>query len=143
MRMAWFADLSPCTYFGTANAAFLRAVGWLQHGKPFATGAVDPEVLARLVELARDPVQPLLVAGSHRCDLCPRAGPVSHKNVFIPAERLLFVCPEGIIHYLKAHAYQPPAEFCAAVLACPPMRSQPYMDAVLSNGLERWVHQYH
>jgi hypothetical protein len=73
--MARFADLSPCTYFGEANAAFLRSVGWLQRGKPFATGAVDSEVLARLIELAKDPLQRLLLAGVPRAVLlCGHVG---------------------------------------------------------------------
>jgi hypothetical protein len=28
--MAWFADLSPCTYFAEGWAHFLRSVGWLE-----------------------------------------------------------------------------------------------------------------
>jgi hypothetical protein len=143
MKMAGFADLSPCTYFGRTNAAFLRSVGWLERGRPFATGSVNAEVLARLIDFVRDPVQPSMMCGVHRCDLCAQpAGSPSNKNVFIPSAGVLFVCPEGIVHYIKVHAYQPPAEFCEAVLACPPMRSDRYMEAVLANGLARWVHRY-
>jgi hypothetical protein len=142
--MAWFVDLAPCTYFGEANAAFLRAVGWLQRGKPFAIGPVDAEILGRLIGFAKDPAQSGMFCGSHRCDLCPEPrGAASHKNMFIPTENVLFVCPEGIIHYIESHAYQPPVEFCEAVLSCPPMRSERYMEAVLANGLGRWVHRSH
>jgi hypothetical protein len=139
--MAWFADLSPCLYFGEANASFLRAVGWLERGKPFATGQVDSEVLANLIELVKDPVQPIMLCGTHRCDLCmPKCGVRSHKNVFIPSNGFLFVCPEAIVHYMDAHSYQPPDEFCKAVMACPPTQSQDYLNAALANGLDRWVH---
>jgi hypothetical protein len=140
--MAWFTDLSPCTYFGQANASFLRSVGWLERGKPFATGPVDSETLVRLIEFIKDPVQPIMLCGYHRCDLCLHKCNVrSHKNVFIPSNGFLFVCPEAIVHYMNAHSYQPPDEFCKAVLACPPMQSKPCIDALLANGLERWVYQ--
>jgi hypothetical protein len=62
--------------------------------------------------------------------------------MFIPGDGFLFVCPEAIVHYIDARLYKPPDEFCKAVLACPPMRSKPFLDAVLANGLGRWVHRY-
>jgi hypothetical protein len=33
---------------------------------------------------------------------------------------------------MNAHSYRPPEEFCAAVLACPPMRSMKYLKAMLT-----------
>jgi hypothetical protein len=68
--MAWFEDLSPCTYLGTESAPLLRAVGWLERGKPFPVGAVDRRVYEKLAELCQDPWQPLASAGFHTCDLC-------------------------------------------------------------------------
>jgi hypothetical protein len=35
---------------------------------------------------------------------------------------------------MDAHAYQPPPEFCQAVLACPPVPSTAYLEAVSANG---------
>lgn len=138
--MAWFADLSPCTYFGEEYASYLQSVGWLERGKPFATGEVAVEVFTRLVEYIKDPWQPLQLMGFHRCDLCLYDGGVaSHKNVFIPADGIIFVCPEGIVHYMIAHWYQPPDVFCQAVLACPPMRSMDYLKALLASGARPWV----
>jgi hypothetical protein len=72
--MAWFADLSPCDYFGAEFVDCLRAVGWLERGQPFPIGPVDPAVYARLA----------------------------------------------------------PEDFCRAVLTCPPMRSMPYLKALLA-----------
>jgi hypothetical protein len=43
-----------------------------------------------------------------------------------------FVCPELVTHYMNAHGYRPPEEFCRAMLACPPMRSMPYLKALLA-----------
>ena len=140
--MAWFADLSSCTYFGEANASFLYSVGWLERGKSFSTGTVDSEVVTKLAEFIKNPVQPLIFAGCHHCDLClPICKITSHKNVFIPASGLLFVCPEAIVHYIIAHSYKPPEEFCEAVLASPPIQSHRYLDALVANGFGRWVYR--
>ena len=93
--MAWFADLSPCTYFGEECATSLRSVGWLERGRPFATGAVNSEVFVRLVEMVKDPWQPVFFAGVHFCDLCLYEGnSAGVKNVFIPGDGVVFVCPE-------------------------------------------------
>jgi hypothetical protein len=39
-----------------------------------------------------------------------------------------------IAHYILAHNYAPPAEFCDAVLRCPPMSSPEYFEAIVKNG---------
>jgi hypothetical protein len=138
--MAWFADLSTCDYFGDEAAAILRAVGWLERGRPFPTGALDRNVYDKLVELARDPWQPAVACGVHDCNLC-RFEPESRgvKNLYVPGSGCLYVCPELIVHYVNAHAYVPPPEFCQALLACPPMRSMPYRRAILASGGRRLV----
>ena len=133
--MTWFADLSPCTYFAEGWAPSLRSIGWLERGQPFATGSVDPQVFARLVEFIKEPWQPITYMGVHSCDLCLYDDSVCGlRNLFIPAQGLIYVCPELIVHYMNAHWYQPPEEFCRAVLASPPMRSMEYLKALLANG---------
>ncbi len=130
--MAWHADLAPFADLGPECASCLRAIGWLEGGRSFATGPVDAAVYARLVELLRHPWEPAITMGFHRCDLCLYDGPPGKRNLYVPAEGVVFVCPELIAHYMNAHAYRPPDEFCAAVLACPPMRSMPYLKALLT-----------
>jgi hypothetical protein len=132
--MARYEDLSPCDYFGPQCTPFLRAVGWLECEQPFATGRVDAEVFKRLVEMCKNPWQPGFFMGFHPCDLCLYEGRAGKRNVFIPASGVVFVCPELITHYMNEHGYRPPDEFCAAVLACPPMRSMPYFKALLASG---------
>jgi hypothetical protein len=130
--MAWYEDLAPCDYFGHECESCLQAVGWLERGHPFLTGLVAIEVYARLVELLKDSWQPGIIMGFHHCDLCMYEGPSGKRNLFVPAGEVAFVCPELITHYMNAHGYRPPDEFCAAVLACPPMRSLPYLKAMLA-----------
>lgn len=132
--MTWFADLSPCTYFGEDSAPVLRAVGWLEKGKPFETEARDKLVYEKLQTLSNNPWQPSVAMGCHNCDFCAYEACVGLNNLFIPADGFLFVCPELITHYMNAHGYGPPGEFCDAVLRCPPMRSMDYLKAVLTNG---------
>ena len=107
-------------------------MGWLEHGKAFDTGSVDPAVYRRLVELLKDPWVPCIFMGFHRCDLCVYDGDSGKRNLFVPGEGVVFVCPELVTHYMNAHGYRPPAAFCRAVLECPPMRSVPYLKAMMA-----------
>lgn len=130
--MVWYADLSPCNYFGAEFADSLFAIGWLQQGEEFASGRVERAVYDRLLELLQDPWQPAVMLGVHHCDLCLYEGESGHSNLFIPAISGAFVCPELITHYMNSHSYCPPEEFCRAVLTCPPMRSMSYLKAMLA-----------
>jgi hypothetical protein len=128
--MAWFADLSPCTYFPGPFADCLVAVGWLESGQPYPTGFVDRRVYDKLIELFRKPWQPVYCMGPHICDLCNYEGAFSHKNLFVPHGDITLVAPELITHYMNAHSYCPPDEFCEAVMACPPMSTADYFRAM-------------
>lgn len=128
--MTWFADSSSALGFDG-----LRAVGWLERGRPFATGVVSQDVYRRLKELLENPWQPFALAGLHSCDLC-RHEPEARggNNLFVPGDGFLFVCPELMAHYINAHGYRPPEEFCEAVLRCPETHSMEYKKAFLANG---------
>ena len=130
--MAWYEDLSPFTDFGPSCGSCLQAIGWLERGRPFPTGPVDAAIYTGLVELLRHPWEPIVTMGLHRCDLCLYDGPAGNRNLYVPAESVAFVCPELVAHYMNAHGYRPPDVFCAAVLACPEMRSVPYLKAILA-----------
>lgn len=138
--MAWYEDLAECDYFGGHPAPSLRAVGWLERDRGFVQGPVDRQVYERLQELLKRPWEPMVAGGRHECDLCLYEGTRGKSNLFIPGSGFLYVCPELIIHYMNAHGYKPPAEFCHAVLACPPMRSIIYLREILANGGRRLVH---
>jgi hypothetical protein len=133
--MTWFEDLAPCEYFGNDKAGVLRAVGWLERGRPFAMGSVPRVVYEKLLELNADPWQPVTAAGPHACDLCVFAAEAhGAANLFIPSDGFIFVAPGLVVHYMNAHGYAPPGAFCSAVLACPPMRSSDYRRAILRSG---------
>jgi hypothetical protein len=124
----WFEDLAPCTYF--PGEAKLVAVGWLERGKPYASGNVDRRVYDALVEMQKNPWQPVVSMGTHECELCRFEGEYGTSNLLVPADGVIYVAPELIVHYMNAHGYVPPDAFCRAVLACPPMRSMQYLKAI-------------
>ena len=68
--MVWHADLAPFDNFGAESASSLLSVGWLTGGRPFLSGRVERAVYERLVEFLRDPWQPAISFGYHRCELC-------------------------------------------------------------------------
>jgi len=121
-------------------ADHILAVGWLEIACEFPTGTTSREVFIRLTELARNPWQPFVSIGYHECGLCQFSGEKSGTaNLFIPFQGKIYVCPELITHYINAHYYSPPREFCEAVLACPPMDSMEYKRLLIAcNGRVLW-----
>jgi hypothetical protein len=133
--MSYFPDLTPWSCFGHDR---LIAVGWLEGGKPFPTGSVDPALVAKLRALFVDAWQPVHSLGPYKCTLCSRwklfGRPVSQRKLFVPGTGFLYVAPDLILHYIEAHQYAPPAEFLEAVRACPEMNSPAYQAAARENG---------
>jgi hypothetical protein len=149
--MTWLADLSPCNSLSAADGHF-RAIGWLARGKTFTTGDVAEPVFEKLCQLLRDPWNPCFPGGYHHCELCRFTGGTgavdyngfavsgaSAASLFVPGDGVIYVSPTSIAHYIDAHVYQPPDEFCRAVLGCSPMRSVQYFKALLANGGRKLV----
>lgn len=61
-------------------------------------------------------------------------GPHGTKNLFLPGPEVIFVCLALIMHYVNAHSYCPPVEFCAAVLRCRDTRTPEYRRMLLAVG---------
>lgn len=144
--MTTLPDLAPCTE--VLDSADVLAVGWLGAGAAYSVGPVDRAVFAKLMQLLVEPWDPYKSMGFHFCELCRFTGgtlsvsystgpgqqvtvQIGNRNLFIPAGGKLYVSPSSIVHYIDAHGYAPPPEFCAAVLACPPMGSMEYRLALL------------
>ena len=115
------------------------AVGWLHPDHDFPRGTAPPEFLAKLKRLAAcwgDSVTALgwgVAMGFHTCEFCEK----SHASgtFGVPAGEGIFCAPEMIAHYVEQHAYLPPEEFIAAVLACPVPGTEAYETAVESFAL--------
>ena len=146
--MSWFRDLDRYAYIPdtAAEDSKLVAVGWLEKGQPYTTGEVRDDIVDKLLTLLVDPWQPAVSAGHHRCSFCRISGgpgglnhlgqlvKMGNLNLFVPGAGCIYVAPSSIPHYIDAHEYWPPVEFCDAVLACPDMRTPEYLRAILANG---------
>jgi hypothetical protein len=150
--MTWFRDLSTCDYFDWIGLALsesdrLLAVGWLGEWHEYERGPIDPDVRARLVRMVECPWSPIQFMGYHDCELC--VGPGGYvedvlasgrelangtANLFVPAGRVVYVVPELVLHYIDEHGYAPPAEFCDALMACPPVWSDEYFAELRRSG---------
>lgn len=128
--MVYFPDQAECDYFGVECARQLRAVGWLSCDHDYPVGKSDKKVFDRLVVWSEAPWQPVVTVGVHSCDLCQFEGAVGSRILFVPDRNYAWICPELIGHYINAHRYQPPEEFCRAVLAAPEMKSMAYLKAI-------------
>jgi hypothetical protein len=138
----WHADLT------LSESSKLRMVGWLEADHPYSQGQVDEATFRKLMELLQDPWQPAVAAGFHSCSLCRFSGGPRHLkwkgiavemgclNLFLPCENTAFMAPSLIVHYIDAHSYLPPAEFCEAVRRCPPMKSMDYLRAIRKAGIQ-------
>jgi hypothetical protein len=135
--MAFLSDLCPCTYLPCDPGDAILSIGWLEKGAEFRKGRVPANVFARLKELCRRPWQPFVACGFHECTLCQLEGARGSANVFIPGEGVIYVCPELILHYICAHWYLPPDEFCEAVRRCPDQHTMEYKRLLLQNGGRR------
>ena len=135
--MTYFPDLAPCTYYGEERSHRRLSVGWLELGHEYSRGPVSPEVLERLRDMMNYATGMSL--GSHFCEFClghtyqPATAGVASGSVTLSVPRArggVYETPELVIHYIEAHNYQPPTEFCEAVLACPPPWSDEYFLAI-------------
>jgi hypothetical protein len=140
-------DLDLCRYhtgpFDAGNWSVpLRAVGWLEHPEPFASGIAPNACVPKLktmVEQVRSAYPHCGFRGAKHCSHCTAAGlkspgPIwSQENVFVPGSGAVYVAPGGIIHYVEMHSYLPPQEFVESVLRCPDLRSKEYHDALCAS----------
>src|SRR5262249_59163292 len=77
--------------------------------------------------------------GWHSCEFCGDNDGNRLYNLFIPGQGVTYVAPQGIVHYISAHDYCPPREFCDAVLSCPDMGSASYFERLSSCGWEEYL----
>lgn len=140
----YFQDLDLCAYshgpthFENWHVP-LRAVGWLEHPHPYTQGVVPEEVRTRLQTLFEGMSAAFFhhqYLGPHDCSICKAAGMsvrplyLSPVNIFVPGNGCVYAAPGGIDHYLDAHSYCPPTEFCEGVLNCPNCDSVQYREAL-------------
>ena len=135
--MAFTQDLDTKVYTYPEDARH-RAVGWLSIAQPFNEAEPEPEFLSRLKEcVSFDTMQyrydPLTCAahsffGLHICELCNSIR--GSGSLFLPGEKVIYIAPQMVYHYVKDHHYVPPDDFVAAVVNAPPVSSIAYRDKI-------------
>lgn len=138
-----YHDLTPCSYFGPELADKLVAVGWLEHDYPYTQATASEQFLDKLFKLLANPWNPVFLLGYAACPFCElnsyqldysaKRIIVGNLNLYVPGEGFLYVMPSLAAHYILAHGYAPPPEFCDAVMRCPPMCSPEYFQAIAEN----------
>lgn len=104
----------------------LCAVGWLE--KPgFPTGRVSDGCIEALVAAHPERIFSDGSRGTHACALCGREMPQvrwqgrtvrlrGHGHYLVVTEQTVYMAPELLLHYIRAHRYRPPQEFVEATM---------------------------
>ncbi|MCF0093665.1 hypothetical protein [Micromonospora sp. MH99] len=136
--MTYFADLTPYTYLerhedepGAADEPWPDLprlnVGWLDAAHPYPTGAAPDWLMPALTALAKARVRQ--TRGYHYCEICIRdlgedareairQGVIARESAEfeVRGDGVVYAAPQLLLHYVAAHEYLPPAEFCTAAL---------------------------
>ena len=121
--MGYYPDLSPYVYM--PGFPGLVNVGWLDLNHPFSQGTVEPNVVSRIGELCRYPVN--LMRGYHACSKCAEfpvreayfgdgeLRPLGDGEIRVRGISRTYSSPTLIYHYILRDSYLPPKEFLDAV----------------------------
>lgn len=122
-----------------AQTGPLKSVGYLSRNRDYPKGETSDSAFDRLSLLATRPLYSC--AGHHNCDLGLCGSGVPHlelkwrgmtiprwcsTDILVPDRTLVYIAPALILHYIRAHRYQPPACFIDAVLTGPEPDSDEY-----------------
>jgi hypothetical protein len=135
--MTHIPDLAPVSYTGLKGP--IRAIGWLESSHAFRRGSIEPGFSRRLIALIQRPAGAFYCLGMHWCSLCAAEGKIgpdcrSSQNVLlVPAADCVYEAPIWIGHYVLGHSYQPPDEFCRAVLSSPEPGSDAFRSALVAH----------
>lgn len=124
--MTHYEDLAECDYFRVDHQGHLLAVGWLEWGREYPTGAVSEENYLHLQSLLQEPFEPIGLLGSFLCEFCDRNPPAGSANLFVPHDGDILVAPELILHYIDTHDYMPPERFLNAIMELPAANGNDY-----------------
>ncbi|HFC11757.1 MAG TPA: hypothetical protein ENJ56_02855 [Anaerolineae bacterium] len=101
------------------------AVGFLQHGQLFETGAVNDKFMQKLLPFCAPDTRVFSLPRAMACPLCRQRVEMAigeqmvrlgSAEIRIIGEQEIFAAPDLLPHYIEAHDYRPPIEFVEAVL---------------------------
>jgi len=118
--MAYFADLTPYTYYTGPLSLPGPAlnVGWLERSQPYPRGETSQAFRDKLRYLCLTR-RSHVMRGFHRCPFC-KEDHRSNAELRVRgradgAEGIELAAPSLVAHYVEAHSYLPPPAFIAAV----------------------------
>lgn len=117
-------DVIKSGYGLLPDGLVLRAVGWID-GKIFSSGEVDEVHVALLIH-GLDRVFRDGYRGVHSCALCKQSDATlkwRNRKVEVKAtghyllrlDKVVYVAPTFLLHYILDHQYRPPEEFLIAL----------------------------
>ena len=101
------------------------AIGYLSIEEEYNKGPVSQNFINKLQQLW-DTGATLMSLGHHECELCIDEGNYT-KRALSSSEKILrddknkieYMFPQMIFHYIEEHGYQPPEDFVIFVLSAP------------------------
>lgn len=100
----------------------IKAIGYLDSSESFEKGEVSSSFLLKLDVLWNDGLV-LGSLGHHECDFCEggygtneRAKSSSEKMLIDNVNKIKYIFPEMIFHYIKKHKFKPSNEFIEFVM---------------------------
>ena len=97
---------------------FSQGVGWLDNSEPFEKGEVSVSFMTKLKLLWNEGLI-LATLGFHECDFCEigKKARSSREKVLMDKEnKIKYIIPEMIFHYIEKHGYKPQKEFIEFVM---------------------------
>jgi len=91
------------------------AVGYLEKGTPFEKGELSEEFHKRLWAIWNGGYT-LTSIGHHTCEFCGHATSSAEKILYDGANKVEYVFPEMIFHYIKVHDFKPQKEFIEFIM---------------------------
>jgi hypothetical protein len=122
--MPYYEDLTEYVYSKRSELGAV-SVGWLDANHEFRKGQVAADVLLKIGEFWKDPIN--RTRGYQHCVFCKdypvreligASGEPTHlgdAEICIRSAQKAYVCPTLIFHYIVRHGYKPPDEFLDAV----------------------------
>jgi len=95
----------------------ITAIGWLDSSEPFEKGEVPAGFIDRL-KLLWDEGLTLATLGFHECEFCKdKKTRSSREKILIDREnKVKYIFPEMIFHYIKEHKFKPSDNFVEFVM---------------------------
>jgi len=91
------------------------AIGFLSLDEEFEKGEVSVSFLIKLKAIWNDGIT-LATAGHHTCEFCRTVTGSSEKTLIDNENKIKYIIPELIFHYITIHKYLPPSEFIEFVM---------------------------